>query len=104
MAPLLTSMGPILVLLACMFIQFSPGAFGVYMGLGMSLITLVNPITTLLLIRPLRRAARKVLREIPDAARAMCGHKRARVNDYSAALNSGTATSSTATATVSTQT
>lgn len=101
MAPLLTSMGPILILLACMFIQFSPGAFGVYMGLGMSLITLVNPITTLLLIRPLRRAALKCIRALPDVARAICGHKRTRVNDYNASSNAG---SSTATATVSTQT
>ncbi|KAH7694660.1 hypothetical protein AAVH_38289 [Aphelenchoides avenae] len=56
LSPLLTSMGPTLILVGCMVVDFSPGAITVYLSLGMSMITLVNPITTIYFVRPYRDA------------------------------------------------
>ncbi|KAH7707288.1 hypothetical protein AAVH_25477 [Aphelenchoides avenae] len=54
--PLLTSMGPTLILLTCMIVDFSAGPITVYMSVGMSLIVLVNPTTTIYFVRQYRKA------------------------------------------------
>ncbi|KAH7716249.1 hypothetical protein AAVH_16375 [Aphelenchoides avenae] len=54
--PLLTSMGPTLILVICMVIDYSPGAITVYFSIGMSMITIANPLTTVFFVRAFRRA------------------------------------------------
>ncbi|KAH7699261.1 STR-94 protein, partial [Aphelenchoides avenae] len=60
-APLLTSMGPTLILVTCMVIDFSPGAITVYLSLGMTMITMMNPLTTIYFVRPFRESVMGML-------------------------------------------
>ncbi|KAH7721200.1 7TM GPCR protein [Aphelenchoides avenae] len=60
--PLLTSMGPTLILVICMIIDYSPGAITVYFSVGMSMITIVNPITTIYFVRAYRHEICEMLK------------------------------------------
>ncbi|KAH7703973.1 hypothetical protein AAVH_28845 [Aphelenchoides avenae] len=58
--PLLTSMGPAFILVLAMVIDYSPGVITVYLSVGMSMITMVNPITNIYFVRPYRNAVPEV--------------------------------------------
>ncbi|KAH7702386.1 STR-94 protein, partial [Aphelenchoides avenae] len=55
-SPLITSMGPSLIILGCVVLGFSAGPIMVYLSVGMSLITVANPLTTIYFVRSYRKA------------------------------------------------
>ncbi|KAH7721157.1 7TM GPCR protein [Aphelenchoides avenae] len=55
-APLLSSTGPSLTIIALMIFHQSPGSVTAFITLGTSLITLINPLTTIYFVRPFRDA------------------------------------------------
>ncbi|KAH7698397.1 7TM GPCR protein, partial [Aphelenchoides avenae] len=54
-APLLASTGPTALIVSLMVFRVSPGSIAAYITLGTSLITLINPLTTIYFVRSFRR-------------------------------------------------